>query len=118
MAKPERDVHQSIWELLKNLRGLDPLKQVFWSELNYQHVNQSLSRRGWGQLATEALAEDPVLFAVGGADEAFHVIYGRLNSPDLRLGLERPVVTRLLQDHPYSLPSSQTGSRTTGISSM
>ncbi len=103
MAKPERDVHQSIWELLKNLRGLDPLKQVFWSELNYQHVNQSLSRRGWGQLATEALAEDPVLFAVGGADEAFHVIYGRLNSPDLRLGLERPVVTRLLQDHPYSL---------------
>jgi len=103
MVRPEREVHQSIWELLKNLRGLDPLKQVFWSQLNYQRVNEPISRRGWGQLATESLAEDPVLFATGGSDNSFHVIYARLDSPDLRLGMERPVVSRLLQEHPYSL---------------
>lgn len=103
MARPERDVHQSIWELLKNLRGLDPLKEVFWSQLNYQRVNEPLSRRGWRQMATEALAEDPVLFAGGGSNTAFHVIYSRLASPALRIGLERPVVARLLHDHPYSL---------------
>lgn len=103
MARPERDLHQAVWGILKELRGTDPLKQLFWSELNYQRVNQSLPRRGWGETATKALAEDPVLLASGGSDSAFHAIYARLDSPDLRLGLERPVVSRLLKDHPYSL---------------
>ena len=101
MSKPERQ--QSVLELLKNLRGLEPLKKLFWSELNYQRVNQSLSRRGWPDVATQALAEDPVLFAGGGQDEDFHVIYARLASGSLRLGDERPVVSRLLKDHPYAL---------------
>jgi hypothetical protein len=32
LPRPERQ--QSVLELLDNLRGLDPLKKLFWSELN------------------------------------------------------------------------------------
>jgi len=101
MAEPERQ--QQVLELLKELRGIEPLKQLFWSELNYQRVNQPLSRRGWTESAAQALAEDPVLFAGGGENGDFHVIYGRLASDRLLLGAERPVVTRLLREHPYAL---------------
>src|SRR5882724_10333191 len=101
MSRPERQ--QNVLDLLKELRGLETLKQLFWSELNYQRVNQPLSRRGWTESASEALADDPVLFASGGDDEAFHVIYCRLTSDALSRGFERPVVTQLLREHPYAL---------------
>src|SRR5688572_10754482 len=101
MSRPERQ--QNVLELLKGLRGIEPLKQLFWSELNYQRVNQPLSRRGWTETASKALADDPILFAAGAENNAFHVIYGRLNSDALPRGLQRPVVSRLLQEHPYAL---------------
>ena len=83
MARSE--IQQSVLDLLKNLRGLEPLKQLFWSELNYERVNQPLSRRGWTNTAVSALAEDPVLFAGGGENNEFHVIYARLASDRLLL---------------------------------
>jgi adenine-specific DNA-methyltransferase len=101
MAGPERQ--QQVLELLKGLRGIEPLKQLFWSELNYQRVNEPLSRRGWTDSAAQALADDPVLFAGGGENNDFHVIYGRLASERLLLGAERPVVSRLVREHPYAL---------------
>ena len=101
MSRAERQ--QNVLDLLKGLRGIEPLKQLFWSELNYQRVNQPLSRRGWTELASKALADDPVLFAGGGEDDAFHVIYCRLTSDALARGCERPVVTQLLREHPYAL---------------
>ena len=101
MSRPERQ--QNVLDLLKGLRGIEPLKQLFWSELNYQRVNQPLSRRGWTESASKALADDPVLFAGGGEDNAFHVIYCRLASDALSRGFERPVVTQLLREHPYAL---------------
>jgi len=101
MAKPERQ--QQVQDLLQGLRGIEPLKKLFWSELNYQRVNQPLSRRVWPELASNALADDPVLFASGGEGGAFHVIYCRLTSQNLSRGLERPVVTQLLREHPYAL---------------
>lgn len=94
---------QNILDLLKRLRGLEPLKELFWRELNYERVNQQLSRRGWTDSASEALANDPVLFAGGGENNGFHVIYARLASDRLLIGHERPVVSRLLNDHPYAL---------------
>jgi hypothetical protein len=100
---PTIDRQQAILDLLKNLDGLEPLKQLFWSQLNYERVNTALSRRTWAETTREALAADPVLFATGGDDNEFHVIYAQLNSDRLLLGLERPVVARLLQDHPYAL---------------
>ena len=36
-------------------------------------------------------------------DGDFHVLYARLGSDELPLGLERPVITQLLRDHPYAL---------------
>jgi len=101
MSRPERQ--QNVLDLLKGLRGIEPLKQLFWSELNYQRVNQPLSRRGWTESASKSLADDPVLFAGGGEDNAFHVIYCRLASNALARGFERPVVTQLLREHPYAL---------------
>ena len=101
MARSE--LQQSVLDLLRNLRGLEPLKQLFWSELSYERINQPLSRRGWTDTAANALAEDPVLFAGGGENNEFHVIYARLASDRFSLGQERPVASRLLRDHPYTL---------------
>ena len=66
-------------------------------------MNQPLSRRGWSQTASNTLAEDPVLFAGGGQNNDFHVVYSRLPQDRLLLGQERPVVTQLLREHPYGL---------------
>jgi hypothetical protein len=92
-----------VQDLLRGLRGLDSLKRLFWTELNYGRVNKPLSRREWPASASQALAEDPNLLAAGGQDNAFKVIYSCLDSDRLLLGQERPVVSRLLQDHPYAL---------------
>ena len=94
---------ENILNILSDFQGLDPLRELFWTELNYDRKNDGLSRGDWGDTARNALAEDPVLFATGGIDNAFHVIYARLNADRLLLTAERPVISRLLQDHPYTL---------------
>src|SRR2546428_11709547 len=101
MTRPERQ--QTVLNILKDFRGLDSLKQLLWSELNYQRVNQPVTRQGWTDTASKALAEDPVLFAGGGVDNAFQVIYARLESDRLLLGQQRSVISRVLRDHPYAL---------------
>ena len=101
MAKTERQ--QSIHNLLRDFQGLEPLKKLFWAELSYERINDPLSRRGWSDTAANALSEDPILFAGGGQSNDFHVIYARLASPRLLLGDERPVVSRLLREHPYAI---------------
>ena len=96
--------HQAnIFKILKNLRGIEPLQKLFWTELNYDRQNDGIPRGDWTDTAKNALVEDPVLFATGGIGEAFQVIYARLNSDRLLLTAERPVISRLLQDHPYTL---------------
>ena len=100
---PQRDRQQTVLELLRNFRGLDSLKTLFWSELNYERVNQPLSRRNWTETTAKALTEDPLLFAGGGANNDFHVIYARLTSDQLLLGQERLVVSRLLRRPPLRL---------------
>jgi hypothetical protein len=45
MTPPERQ--QTVLDILKDFRGPEPLKRLFWSELNYSRVNTALSRRGW-----------------------------------------------------------------------
>ena len=101
---PHPPNHQeNILNLLQEFHGIEPLKELFWTELNYDRQNDRLSRGDWTDTAKNALAEDPVLFATGGIDNAFHVIYARLNADRLLLTAERPVISRLLQDHPYTL---------------
>ena len=99
----QTEIRPAVLNILQNLRDLDRLKKLFWEELNYERENKPLSMRGWPESAKQALAEAPILFASGGEDNAFHVVYCRLTSPDLSRGFERPVVNQLLRDHPYSL---------------
>jgi len=49
------------------------------------------------------LVDDPILFASGGEDNAFHVLYCRLASDSLQRNLERPIVNQLIREHPYCL---------------
>lgn len=99
MTRPERQ--QTVLEILKEFRGSEPLKQLFWSELNYNRVNTPLSRQKWSPTVAESLAADPVLFATGG--DGFHIIHSRLPTDKLLMGQERPVVSQLLKEHPYAL---------------
>ena len=101
MTSPQTERQQSVLDLLQNLKGQDPLKKLFWTELNYDRVNSPLSRKGWGDQASIVLADDPVLFATGSKD--FHVIRARLKADRPLMGMEGPVVSRLLQEHPYAL---------------
>jgi hypothetical protein len=84
LPEPNLQRQQSVLNLLNNFNGIDPLKTLFWSELNYDRVNQSLSRRGWKDSVANLLADDPVVLASGAND--FQVIYGRLTSNKLLMG--------------------------------
>jgi hypothetical protein len=99
----KNDRQETILNILRNLRNLDGLKQLFWQELNYERENSPLSPRKWPESARQPLAEDPILFATGGEDSAFHIIYCRLESEILLRGHERPVVNCLVREHPYAL---------------
>ena len=35
---PQREHQQTVLELLKDISSLDPLKELFWSEVNYEWV--------------------------------------------------------------------------------
>ncbi len=94
---------EAVLNILNEFKGLEPLKRLFWTELNYEQVNEPLSRHGFSDIANKALAEDPVLFAAGGSGNQFHIIYSRLASDRLLIGQERPIVSKLLNTHPYTL---------------
>lgn len=103
LSERQADIFNRLKQLGQGNRDLSPLKELFWRQLNYRRINSPISRRTWPDSAAKALATDPVLFAAAGPDEDFHVIYAQLDSDKLQLGAERPVVSRLLQDHPYAL---------------
>jgi hypothetical protein len=100
---PVLERKQTVLKLLEQLRGLDTLKELFWTELNYERENKPLSMRNWPDSARKALVDDPILFASGGEDNAFHVLYCRLASDSLQRNLERPIVNQLIREHPYCL---------------
>ncbi len=94
---------QSVLSLLSQFKGLDPLKQLLWSELGYDRADSPLSRRKLGEPLAQTLADDPLLFATAPGDDQFHVLYTRLAGDRLLLGAERALVGRLLREHPYGL---------------
>ncbi len=97
---PQNPDHQTdILNILENFHGIEPLRKLFWTELNYDRENLPLPY----QDTNNDLASEPVLWATGGADNAFHVIYTHLNSDRLRLTAERRVITQLLKNHLYAL---------------
>jgi hypothetical protein len=36
-----------VLQALKGFTGIEPLKRLFWSELNYERINYPISRSGW-----------------------------------------------------------------------
>jgi hypothetical protein len=93
------NVGRSVEQILRNLNDLSTARALF-AELNYDPVRASLSRQDWSQTAREALVEDPQIIAAHGE---FQILHARLASDRLLLTLERPVVHRLLSQHPYAL---------------
>ncbi len=100
---PTDDIRQDIRDLLEDFQGDEPLKDLFWSKLNYTRVNEPLSRRGWSDTTAAIPVDDPLLLAGGGQDDDFHVIYTRMAKDRLLLTEERQVALKLLNEHPYSL---------------
>lgn len=104
LSERQADIFKALKALGQGNQGLEPLKKLFWTQFNYPHqINSTISRRNWSDTAAKVLVKDPLLFASAGTDNDFHIIYAQLNSDKLQLGAERPVVSRLLQDHPYAL---------------
>lgn len=99
------DICQSVYQLLEQLLWckLDALKQLFWSELNYNQANEPLSIRNWPQTVGEFLAEPPTLFATAGHDDGFRIIYCRLQDEQLLLSPQWPIIGRLLNNYLYAL---------------
>ena len=101
---PHDSSHQTrILDILQNFHGIEPLKQLFWGELNYDRHDDPISRVDWNEADRSYTADDPVVFATGGGDSGFHLIYSRLDSDRLLLTAERPIISRLLKDYPYAL---------------
>ncbi len=100
---PLSKLQSSIQDSLINLNKTKTLKNLFWSQLNYNRENQGLSRRKWSDRVASELAEDPLLLASGGKNDDFRVIYSRFKSDRLLKQKERDVVNNLLKDNPCSL---------------
>ena len=92
-----------ILDLLQDLHGIEPLRQLFCTELNYTYENASLSRENWTETDKSNTADNPLLFATGGVHSDFHLIYTRLSSERLLLTAERPIISRLLNSYPRAL---------------
>jgi|SRR5215204_6083259 len=97
------DIREDVLRLLEDFKGIEPLKKLFWTTLDYQRENDRLFQDGWPKGTGELLAEDPTLIASGGYGGDFHVIYARLADDQLRIGHERRVVDALSKDHRNAL---------------
>ena len=105
------ETRERVYDLLHRMPrdGLAIAKQLFWTELNYDHANRALSDRGWPDRARESLAEPPVILAQNQSEfGSFDVIYARLvpeqRGRDFSLSLtaERLVINQLLNNHPLA----------------
>ena len=80
---------QRILDILQDFRDIESLRQLFCTELNYTYQNDPIDRGDWNQRDISNTADDPLLFATGGEDSGFHLIYTRLNKDRLPLTAER-----------------------------
>ncbi len=90
--------------------GLSAAKQLFCTELNYDHANVSLSSRDWPNRARDTLAEAPTILARHESQYGiFDIVYAKLSSErrgrsfPLSLTSERLTINQFLKNHPYAL---------------
>ena len=84
---------------LSEPQSLESLKTLFRSDLSYEFANKELSYRNWPDAMRNTVSEAPLLLATGGSQNNFAIIYIHLADQELLLGNERPIVTKLLQQH-------------------
>lgn len=106
--KDTESLVQKRLEALGKPRSIDALKQLFWSDLEYTRAVSPLPYHSWPDTTRQYIdgtdKDGPILlFATGGHDNGFHIIYIHLASPTLSLSQEREIVTRLLKDHQDAL---------------
>jgi len=105
-------MQQRVYDLLHRVPtdGLEAVKRLFWTELNYDRASEPLSYRGWPDSLKALLQDAPVILAQHQSQfGSFDVIYAQLASEQrgrvfpLSLTAERQVINQLLQNHPYAL---------------
>jgi len=47
METAETALQAQVFKLLQAFNGTEPLKELFWSRLSYDRINQRTTRRGW-----------------------------------------------------------------------
>ena len=90
---------KSVQQILEAFKGTGPLRELL-AQLNYDPLNEPVSRKDWPEPAKLALAQDPRLY--GQAAGEFYVIYAQL-ADKLKLTEERLVIPQLLKQYPYAL---------------
>ena len=91
---------ERILNLLQNLRGIEPLRELFWVELNYHRIDEPIE--DIPETITDCLAEAPRRFATG-PDNDFHILYARLNTETPRKTDERRLIAHLQHRFPHAL---------------
>ena len=90
-----------ILEDLRTLRNLPGLKKLICTNLNYDYKDRELSPLPDG--IQSQMAAPPSLLANGGSDGGFHIIYVQLASANLSITVERGIINKMLQEHPYAM---------------
>lgn len=99
------DKPEKIQYLLKKLPKKDEnaLKELFWTELNFNQADDLISVQDWPESLTELLASPPRIIASAGAGDGFKVIHCCIDHEHPLLGIERKIVARLHITYPHSL---------------
>jgi hypothetical protein len=91
---------KTVLEILGSFKGTGPLRELL-AQLNYDPLNEPVSRKDWPEAAQVALGQDARIY--GQAAGEFYVIYAQLAADKLKLMDERAVVPQLLKTYPYAL---------------
>jgi len=89
-----------IYDTLSNLRSDRQLKDLFFDQLNYDHIDQPLPSRQLGENLQNLFVDDPLLL---GNHDQFQIIYCTLHDPRLPRGQQRLIVEQILKHHPWCL---------------
>jgi len=93
-----------VLEALRDLDGQRGLRRLLERVLGYDGERGLISTDDWREDVSDALAEEPELFATGGREGRFAVIRVRLNRVGkLSLMAERKIMERLRDRYPYVL---------------
>lgn len=92
---------QTILDILQNFHGIEPLKELFCVELNYDRDNTPINNLP--ERTADLVAEAPLRLATGGRDNDFRIIYVRLKTETLRKTDERQIITHLQTRYPDAL---------------